>query len=365
MAVAILTAANYATLQAAGLTFPLQSRWTSTFPAPPNFEPAYDAAHAYVALRDNQLVAVALDTGKTVWSVACPMSAAPAAGDGLVFAGGDGFVEARAQLDGTSQWRTPIEGVTTRLYWDTGWLIAATDRGALLAIRAADGEVLWRRDLGVGLQGAPAPAGNRLYLSLTNAAMMALSLQTGESIWTSNLPAPGSGILALDDRLFVGSLDNNFYCLSAKDGSVRWSWRTGADVIGAPVIDTKRVYFLSLDNVLRALDRNSGSLRWLKSLSMRPSTGPLLTGTTLIVAGVGTELHAFSTADGSAVGNLVLRSAQDQEMQLAAPPYLTAENLLIVLTRGGQMQALSGAPPPAVPAVPAVPVVPATVPAVP
>jgi outer membrane protein assembly factor BamB len=364
VAVAIFTAAPHASIRAAGLTFPLQAQWTTTLVVPPGFPPAYDAAQAYVALRNSQLVAVSLETGQPAWSVECPVSAAPAAGDGLVFVGGDGFLRALAQGDGAQRWRTPLDGTVASVHWDTGWLIATTDRGALLAIRAADGEVLWRRDLASGLQSAPAPTGDRLYLSLQSGVVMALALQTGDLVWTAQLPKPGAGILAIGDRLFIGSLDNKFYCLSTKKGDVVWSWRTGADVIGMPAIDLKRVYFVSLDNVLRALDRKSGSIRWMKSLPMRPSAGPLLSGTTLIAVGVSSELHAYSVAAGLPLGDLVLKSAQGQEMQLAAPPHLTADDLLIILMKGGQMQAMRSAPPPA-PAAPPAPLTPTAPPASP
>jgi outer membrane protein assembly factor BamB len=209
--------------------------------------------------------------------------------------------------------------------------------------------VLWRRDLSAGLQIAPAPAGDRLYLSLKDASLMALILQTGVPVWTVKLPQPGAGMLALGDRLFTGSLDNRFYCLAAEDGDVEWSWPTGADVIGMPALDTRHVYFVSLDNVLRALDRRNGSLRWLRSLPMRPSTGPLLSGLTLIVSGAGTELHAYSAANGLPAGDLVLKSAQGLEMQLAAPPHLAPDDRLVLVTKGGQMQALGSTTPPASP----------------
>ena len=51
-----------------------------------------------------------LTDGKTAWSVECPMTSAPAAGDGLVFAGSDDLIEARAAADGRPQWRRPIKG---------------------------------------------------------------------------------------------------------------------------------------------------------------------------------------------------------------------------------------------------------------
>src|SRR5207247_2297205 len=126
-------------------------------------------------------------------------------------------------------------------------------------------------------------------------SLVALSIQTGEPVWTIRLPMAGNGILPVGDRIFIGSRDDKFYCLAAKDGKVIWQRVTGGDVIGMPAIDTKRVYFVSLDNVLRALDRHNGSTLWQTSLPMRPATGPLLTGWTLIVSGSAAELHAYSS----------------------------------------------------------------------
>ena len=260
MAVAVFSVLHLAGLEAEGLFFPLKEKWTTNLESPPSFPAAFDETQAYVANRDHQLMALSLQTGKLVWSVECPMTSPPAAGDASVFSGRDGTVEARDQLDGKLRWQATVEGRIDSLYWDTGWLIASTDKGAVLAIRAADGEVLWRRDLGAGLQAAPAPAADRLYLAVKNGALMALELKTGQPVWTVQLDQPASGILALADRLYVGSLDKKFYCLSASKGHVEWIWPTGGSVIGVPAIDTKRVYFVSLDNVLRALDRNNGSI---------------------------------------------------------------------------------------------------------
>jgi outer membrane protein assembly factor BamB len=335
---------------AAGLNFPLLPKWTTTLEASPTFPPAYDATQAYVALRNDQLISVSLETGKPLWSVECPTTAGPVAGNSMVFTGNAGYIQALAQEDGTQRWRTPIEGSAALLYWDTGWLIVTTDKSTLLAIRAEDGEVLWRRDLESSLQSDPAPAGDRLYLPLKSGDLLALDIQTGDPVWTIHLPKPGNGVLAVGDRLYIGSQDDKFYCLDAKDGKVVWRWKTGADVIGTPAIDTKRVYFVSLDNVLRALDRNSGSVRWQKSLPMRPATGPLLTGWTLVVAGSAAEFHGFSSEfNGLPLGDLILRSPQNQEMQLAAPPHLTADDMLLLITKGGQMQALIGSPSPSGP----------------
>jgi outer membrane protein assembly factor BamB len=97
VAIAILSALPPAGVDAEGLFFPPQEKWNTTLESPPSFPAAFDETHVYVARRDNQLMALSLETGKLAWSVECPMTAPPVAGDASVFSGRDGRVEARAR----------------------------------------------------------------------------------------------------------------------------------------------------------------------------------------------------------------------------------------------------------------------------
>jgi hypothetical protein len=152
----------------------------------------------------------------------------------------------------------------------------------------------------------------------------------------------------------VGSLDDWFYCLDTKDGKRKWRWRNDADVVGMPVIDRRRIYFVALDNVLRALNRGGGSLFWKRAIPMRPSSGPILTENLLIVPGLAAELHGYAIADGAPAGDFELKGSQGEELQLAAMPHLTTKKTIVILTKNGQLQALGTTPaagaPAAVPA---------------
>lgn len=346
VAVAFFVVLFVARAATAALTFPLETKWSATLPAPPAFAPAFDDHRIYVSLQTDHLVALLMTDGSTAWSVECPMSAAPAAGAGLVYAGGDGLIEARSEADGTAQWRRAVQGRVTSLHWDTGWLLAQAEAGPFFAIRAADGEIIWQKDFGSPLSAPPAPAGDRLYLPLKDGRVVALALQTGDEIWTHKLAESAAGILPVGNRVFIGARDNQFHSLSAEDADADWRWRTGADLLGLPVLDSRRVYFVALDNVLRGHNRNNGTMEWKQVLPVRPFTGPLISGQTLIVSGVAAQLHAYNASDGKPVGNHEVKGAENEEMLLAAPPHLTAQDLLILITRGGQVRAL-GSPAPA------------------
>ena len=357
VAVAFFVLAVWPSASTAAVTFPVEAKWSASLPAPPAFPPAFDSNRVYISLNTNQLVALLLKDGSAAWSVECPMSAPPAAGDGLVYAGSDGLIEARADTDGAARWRRPVPGRVLSLHWDTGWLIAQIEPGLLLAIRAADGEILWQKDFGSPLSGnaQPALSGERLYVPLKDGRVVALLLQSGEEVWTHKFAESAAGILPVGDRVFIGGRDNQFHSLNAEDGDPKWQLPIGADLLGLPVLDDRRVYFMALDNNLRGHNRNNGSMMWRQVLPVRPFTGPLLSGETLIVSGVAADLYAYNARDGKRVGDFSLKGAENEEMLLAAPPHLSVQDLLILVTKGGQVRAVgtsAKAPEPA-PAPPA------------
>ena len=331
-----------ARVASAAVTFPLEAKWSATLPASPEFAPAFDATRIYVALQTKQLVALLISDGTISWSVECPMTAPPAAGAGLVYTGNEDVIEARSEADGTTQWRRPVQGRVVSMHWDGGWLFAQTEAGPFFAIRATDGLIIWQKNFGSPIEprARPAAAGERLYVPLQDGRVIALSLQTGDEVWTRKLAEPASGIFPVGNRVFVGARDNEFHSLSADDGDQDWGWRTGADVLGLPVLDTRRVYFIALDNILYANNRNNGDMMWKQVLPFRPFTGPLMSGETLIVAGVAAQLHAFNAPDGKPAGTFELKGAENEEMLLAAPAHLTAQDTFILVTKGGQVRAV-------------------------
>ena len=168
-----------------------------------------------------------------------------------------------------------------------------TATGEVLAFRAIDGQLVWRRDLGSRAHAQPSLAADRVYVPVDDGRIVALRVE--RAMWCGNggsadrPPACSRSTTAS----IAGSNDNFFYALDADDGSVAWRWRTGADVVGVPVVDERNVYFVSLDNVLRALSRKSGVQQWVRLLPLRPTRGPLRIDRTLIVSGIAPTLRGL------------------------------------------------------------------------
>ena len=328
-------------IQAATSTPPappdLDARWVVTFETVPAATPGYDANTAYVPLKE-QLVAVNLDRGTIRWRIDVASSFTPATGDGLVFIVTDSTIEARDAQAGDVRWRAPLPGGAARpLYYDTGWLIASTPSGDLAALRASDGQVVWRRELGAPLSGTPGPALDRLYLPLEDNRLVSILLADGEVVWERELPARVTSLRALDDQLVVGTAAKRVVSVELRNGRERWGWTVGGDISGAPAADEERIYFAARDNVLRAVDRGSGNLRWKANLPSRPAGGPLRLPDTLLMPLVSNELQRFEPETGKPAPSV--RAAGEVGAQpFFRPNARLTSPQLITVSREGHLQ---------------------------
>jgi len=298
--------------------FPVRTVWTLDLHSRLTQPPAYDDERGFFAIEQDRIVAYDLRTGTQKWIAAATARMPLAAGGGLLFVVEPSMLTALRTADGSIAWQLPFaDTLAVHPVWDNGWLIAATAADEMLAFRAADGELIWRRAIGAAAHAAPALAADRVYVPTEDGRVIALQVETGEPVWERRVGGAANDILPLGDRLYVGSKDNNFYCLLTRDGTIDWKWRTGADVIGTPVADDRHVYFLALDNVLRSLDQKSGGQQWKTSLPLRPTSGPLKAGDTLIVSGLAPSMRGYATKDGKAAGEIAVGA------DLAAPSYFT------------------------------------------
>jgi hypothetical protein len=316
-----------------------EQAWTLTLPIPPSAPGAMDQNRIYIPLRQGLLVALDRQTGILNWTRAIDVSAPVVVGQARLFVVSNGLIRALDAATGEDLWSAPIDtAITAPLVWDSGWLIATIEPGDVLAFRAADGALVWRRALGAPSPHTAVPGGkDALYFALADGRVVALGLERGEPLWEQTLPGMLSEPAAARDRVFVGSTDNFFYALDADDGSLAWKWRNGGDVIGAAA-DGDVVYFASLDNIIRAVNRGNGNQRWLKSTGTRPVLPPRAFNGIVVLTGLMPAVTVFVGNTGAvmgtyAPGNLIGAPLVDPVLK----PFRVA---LVTITREGVVEAL-------------------------
>lgn len=146
--------------------------------------------------------------------------------------------------------------------------------GTIVALKARDGQLFWRSDMGGELSASPVADDSAIYVAseittpdgqtpTSSGALRALGREGGVTQWMTPLVKPLRGALTISDRkLFAGGSDGRAYAFDKRTGGVLWSIPFPSPFNGQPVLNAGRVYFGSEDGNLIALDEATGRELW-------------------------------------------------------------------------------------------------------
>jgi outer membrane protein assembly factor BamB len=182
--------------------------------------------------------------------------------------------------------------------------------GVIVSLKAANGQLNWRSEMGGELSASPAADARGVYVASetgTSASsarratgtLRALGREGGVTQWMRTLAMPLRGSLVLaDGKLFAGSSDGKIYAFDSKSGEARWSYDYGAAFNCQPVVSHSRVYVGSEDGNLLVLDEETGKLLW-HYRTKGPVRGPVANGHDVVYFGSGDGyVYAVSTTSG-------------------------------------------------------------------
>jgi len=176
--------------------------------------------------------------------------------------------------------------------------------GTIVALRARDGQLYWRSEMGGELSASPVADDVAVYVASEMKSdttrpmpgerralgtLRALGRDGGVTQWMRTLALPLRGSLAISGgKLIAGGEDGRVYAFNKNSGEIFWSYAYGARFNGHPVGDAGRVYLGSEDGNLLAIDAETGKLLW-RYRTRGPVRGP--------VAVVNDAVH-FGSGDG-------------------------------------------------------------------
>ena len=146
--------------------------------------------------------------------------------------------------------------------------------GVVVALRAKDGQLFWRSEIGGELSASPVADENTIYVASeigdsdaqqlhSSGALRALGRDGGVTKWLTPLVRPLRGALTLSGtKLFAGGSDGRAYAFDKTTGGVLWSIPFASAFNGQPVAEGGRVYFGNEDGTLLALEESTGKLLW-------------------------------------------------------------------------------------------------------
>lgn len=271
----------------ASLRFPLTHEWTAVNVSVYS-NLVIGRGMLFYASDDDRLAAFDLATGTERWSRPAPSywgESGSAYGDGRLYAGGDGVMQALEPETGTVLWEyrhgsgrhgLPVyaEG---RVYF-----VTYLDQNWLQALDAGTGKLLWRQQVKGGSD--LAVGGGRIYLS-SGDGLQVFARETGALLWESSIPkAEGWRIQEFaysgEVLLMARGTGHKLLALNAATGERLWEAPGGIPAVREGVVYT-------YDDGLAALDLHTGALLWRAALPLWQGASPdlLLAGKYLVLGG--------------------------------------------------------------------------------
>ena len=194
---------------------------------------------SHAVYQDDVVLALDGRTGARKWLTRLPpMAKAMAVADGTVYAGSalgtlspSGEVVALGGVTGARRWSARVGAPVAALAVTGGVVVGCWDilvMGAqplMFGLDAADGRILWQRDLAV--RGTIAAADGTVFASdLASGGLLAVDALTGKLLWkhTAREENPSAPNVA-GDAVYVGYL-NSVQAFSARTGQPLWSYPT-------------------------------------------------------------------------------------------------------------------------------------------
>ena len=163
------------------------------------------------------------------------------------------------------------------------------DKGetAFFCLDAETGKQVWKTPMPEAVWAAPVVKRDRVIVAVGNGdvfkddekkpagAVIALDASTGSIVWKRDLP---NSVLqkpaVLHDLVYVGCRDGRCYAIDIKTGDIRWSRDLESPVIAAPVAAGSAVYAVSSHGQLACMNAATGRLVSLKTLWTAPADRP-------------------------------------------------------------------------------------------
>ena len=294
--------------------------------------PIVSGGRVFAAGYDGALFALRGRDGRVLWTanVGLPMTTTtPVVYKGLVIAAGGrwdkgGIVAAFDVRTGQRRCATQVPaGVDVSFPVLYGGRLYMGADGAIYALSAATGEILWSRFLRggweSGISGPVAVSGGGLYVIAATADgyLYGVSRSSGQVVWSRKLGGGvwrgstaiwhGIGYIANSDQYVEGG-GFRLYAFQVSNGRLLWSRECGDDVHVTPTAGDGLVYIGAINGTMHAIDAHTGAVRWVVYVpgevwsSAALANGVLYAGTEYGVvaldADTGRELFRATIAEG-------------------------------------------------------------------
>ena len=165
--------------------FPLQETWSIDLGVAPSVGPTVGPGGVYLALENGNIGFFNLVNGRPNWSATLRATRPLVLDDTRLLVTTDGALDALRARDGEPLWRVPLPAAAAHApVARSGWAVVALEDGRIVALRTDTGVSVWTIPLEGVATTAPVLEGDRLYVSTKGSALHARVIADGAAVWS-------------------------------------------------------------------------------------------------------------------------------------------------------------------------------------
>lgn len=294
------------------------------------------------------LTAVDVTTGKLKWQKEFEQSfeAAPAILEDTIFIGcEDTFFYALELATGEEKWSietndkiTAAVNLTRSPDGSEMWVILNGYDGVCRALRASNGEEVWKHETASPINGTPAIVdGKYIVFGGCDEFLYSLDLATGKPLKQIKGEAPIVSTVGTEGTFVAwGNHANQVLGADINADEPSWTYSDRAfPFMSAPAVDSERVYVGGRDKKIHAISRDKGERLWTFKTGSRVESSPLLFTDGLLVGSSDGRLYALTLDEGKEIWTLDLG-----ESLIANASF--ANGMILIGSEDGTLFAVSG-----------------------
>ena len=163
----------------------------------------------------------------------------------------------------------------------------------------------------------PQVIGNRVYIASNRGYVRAYDIETGKTLWTTDLELDlSTGVAAFDGHLAVVGRDGEVIVLST-EGEKLWQFNLNKEVLAPPSLSKNRMVVQAIDGSVVAFHLKSGKVAWrfaevIPNLTLRGTNRPFIFNDRVILAFSSGKLVALKLSDGQVFWQQVIQKPKGQ-----------------------------------------------------
>jgi len=217
---------------------------------------------------------------KPAWTFACEdeIRGTPLVHEGVVYTGSyDNNLYALKADNGEFLWKYPTDGgVVSRPAVFENSIIFGSEDNRVHVVNMRTGRINWSYYSAGPVRSSPVIAEGHILIGSDDCHLHAINCMSGRRAWQINVSSPVRSTPAVkDDMVYFGTENGDLYCVDFR-GAIKWHFQARRAITSSPVVEGGMLYFGSMDSNFYALDARTGWTIWRFRLGKGSISSPYL-----------------------------------------------------------------------------------------